>query len=142
MADDNPADLDPDEDRVREWNQARATEVAPPVEEILADAIPEAVETNTPRPDVTGRHNTLTPAEFASAIDLTDRDAFARGVAHGDAAGYARGIADGRADVQSGDWAGGVEDALAALRVYLFSEGIVHVEDFSDKVRQRVKRSS
>ena len=75
--DDTPADVDP-------------AEFTPDSERTaVCEAIPEAVEPSTPRPDVTGRHNTLTPAQFASAIDLTDRDAFTRGVMHGRAAAIA-----------------------------------------------------
>jgi len=66
---------DDDEARAAEWASADRT---------VADGVPTPVEADrTPRPEVTGRHNTLTPAAFASAIDLTDRDAFARGVEHG-----------------------------------------------------------
>ncbi len=138
---DDPADFDPDDDPAQDWAQAQRTEVAPPVDEILADAIPEAVEPTTPRPDVTGRHNTLTPAQFASAIDLTDRDAFTRGVAHGDAVGYARGFSDGDAygyarNVSETDAA---EAVFAALRLALFTGGVEHGANFAEHVRTLIK---
>jgi hypothetical protein len=68
---DKPADVDP-------------AEFAPEDAKTTLDGIPLPVadEAKTPRPEHTGKH-TLTPAQFASAIDLTDRDAFARGVEHG-----------------------------------------------------------
>jgi hypothetical protein len=132
------ADVDPDEfppDAATAIDSAAFVEAVDDAAAELPDAVP--IEADTPRPEVTGRHNTLTPAQFASAIDLTDRDAYARG----DAAGYARGLVEGRADVKQDDWLAGVEDAMSALRMYLFSEGIVHVDEFAAKVQAFIKRS-
>lgn len=104
-------------------------------------AVPIAIaEPTTPRPDTTGRHR-LTPAQFAGAVENAENDGYRRGFEHGEAKGYARGLAEGRADVKQDDWLAGVEDALAALRLYLFSEGIEHVEEFSARVQKHIKRS-
>jgi hypothetical protein len=67
-----------DDERQREWDRA-ADEAKTTLDAV---PLPVADEAKTPRPEHTGKH-TLTPAQFASAIDLTDRDAFARGVEHG-----------------------------------------------------------
>lgn len=56
----------------------------------LDEAAPEEV---TPSPE-TGRHSTLTPAQFASAVDLADRDAYARGLERGRAAETVRARED------------------------------------------------
>jgi hypothetical protein len=45
--------------------------------------VDEAAPTPKPIVEVTGRHNILTPAQFASAVDLADRDAYERGLRHG-----------------------------------------------------------
>lgn len=73
-----------DDDPAADWAEAKAT---------IADGgitpLPEAVplEVNTPRPD-TDAHR-VSQVEFATAVELVDRDAYARGVAHGRAAAKA-----------------------------------------------------
>jgi hypothetical protein len=125
---DEPADVDP-----AEFPEERTVQC-----DAVPDAIDEAptgiVEPNTPRPDVTGRHSTLTPAQFATAIDLTDRDAFARGVEHGR-------ILE-RADVKTEDWEDGRDAALRALHVYLMASGFAadYSAAFVEAVRPFVKR--
>lgn len=138
-----PADYDPDDDPAADWANAKATEIAPPPADILAEAIPEAVdeavtgivEPKTPRPEHTGRHR-MTPAMFASAVDLADRDAYARG----EAAGYRRGLADGRAQVSAEDWEDGVECALRGMRLWMATNGIVNVDAMTTAARPFIKR--
>lgn len=121
-----------DDERAREWAAADKT---------VADGVPLAVsEADTPRPETTDAHR-LTPALFANAVELADRDGYARGFKHGDDAGYKRGLADGEAKVRAYDWAAGVEDALAGVRVYLLSEGIMHGEAFTAKAMPFIKRT-
>jgi flagellar biosynthesis/type III secretory pathway protein FliH len=80
MADD-PAD---DEARSRdaEWSAENAKTVAD------NGAVPLAVEVDTPRPEHTGKIR-LTPQQFADKVEMTDRDAYARGFEHGRAAAHA-----------------------------------------------------
>lgn len=71
------ADDDPPDDF-----EDRPTEINLPV-------LDEAAPTPKPIVETTGRHNILTPAQFASAVDLADRDAYDRGTRHGRAAAQA-----------------------------------------------------
>jgi hypothetical protein len=110
-----PPDLD-----ANEWENAPTrADSAPFVEAVESAAAelpmaPEAVpEPVTPRPETTGRHS-LTPAQFATAVDLTDRDAFARGVAHGRAQGKAEALADNVLEVRAAQ-----EDCLEVFRQML-----------------------
>jgi hypothetical protein len=74
-----------DDERAREWAAAAAAEN----EKTVADGVPiPVVDPKTPPVEVTGRHR-LTPAQFANAVELTDRD------------GYARGFAAGRSEAQA-----------------------------------------
>jgi hypothetical protein len=57
--------------------------------EVERPALDDAAPTPKPIVETTGRHNILTPAQFASAVDLTDRNAYERGVQHGRAAAQA-----------------------------------------------------
>jgi hypothetical protein len=58
------------------------------------DRTPEVQAVPAPVVDVTGRHTTLTPAQFASAVDLADRDAYARGLRHGRAEAQAEVVTE------------------------------------------------
>lgn len=117
-----------DDDRAREWSEAQPT--------VADDAVPLPVEPPTPRPEVTGRHSTMTPAQFASAVEMSENDGYTRGFQHG----HEKGLAEGRADVQASDRAEALDDFEAALRLELFEGGIEHGDHFAAKVRKRVKR--
>jgi len=69
-------DLDP-----AEWSAEQARTVAD-------DAAPLPADDKTPRSEHTGRHR-LTSQQFASAVDLADRDGYQRGVEHGRTAAHA-----------------------------------------------------
>jgi hypothetical protein len=81
--DDASADVDPDE-----FPAESARTVA-------CDPVPEAIDSDTARVEHTGRHR-LTPAQFATGVELADRD------------GYQRGFAAGRAEAEA--------DAITELR--------------------------
>jgi hypothetical protein len=93
---DKPADVDP-----KEWD-ADAT---------VADGVPlPVVESKTPRPDTTGRHR-LTPAQFASGLELAERDGYQRGFEHGQQAARAQAEADAVTELRKVR-----EDAIEAFR--------------------------
>lgn len=99
-----PADVD--DDPAADWvREDAATTIdsgafVEAVEEAAAEfpmapeAVPLPVDQKTPQVETTGRHR-MTPHQFATAVDLADRDAYARGLEHG----IARGRADAMADV-------------------------------------------
>ncbi|MES2339261.1 MAG: hypothetical protein V4537_14300 [Pseudomonadota bacterium] len=77
-----------DDERAREWQAA-----ADAAEDTVADGVPIPVDADkTPTLEASGRLR-MTPAAFASAVDLADRDAYVRGLSHG----RATAIADAQA---------------------------------------------
>jgi hypothetical protein len=74
-----------DDDPFKEWDAENANTVATGAP---LDAVPEPIDADTPRPEHTGNHR-ISQVEFATAVDLVDRDAFARGFEHGRAAARA-----------------------------------------------------
>jgi len=55
-------------------------------------------------------------------------------------AGLAAGLLQGRADVRAQDRQDAFDDFEAALRLYLFENGVEHGEHLAATVRKRVKR--
>jgi hypothetical protein len=76
-----------DDDRVDDWTTTPET---------VPDGVPVPIPPDadkTPPVDHSGRLR-LTPAAFANAVDLADRDAYDRGVQHGKIAGRRLGRED------------------------------------------------
>jgi len=77
-----------DDERASEWD--KAAEDA----KTTLDGVPLPIaDATTPRPETTGRHR-LTPAQFASGVELAERDGYQRGFEHGQAAARAQAEAD------------------------------------------------
>ena len=74
----------PDDDPAADWAKDERT---------VADGVPVPIEPTTPPVENTGRHR-LTPAQFASGVELAERDGYARGLEHGRAKGRAEAEAD------------------------------------------------
>lgn len=81
------ADEDEAKARAAEWAAAQEAKTE------QVDGVPELVEVFTPRPEHTGRHR-MTPAMFASGIELAERDGFERGLKIGAARERAQAQAD------------------------------------------------
>ncbi len=119
---------DDEQTRVDEWADAEATAVAD------AGAVPVLIETDTPRPENTGRHR-LTPAQFASGVELAERDGYQRGFEHGQAAARAAAAADTVTELRKVR-----EDAVEAFRSLwvIFEIGFPSWEEAEKWARSRM----